>query len=1205
MKAAATVLALAAALLAAAPSADAVNFLIPGQKAFGIIGVADEEDVVYFRADAGRTVSFTLKARKGETLLPQFTRLEDPDGDDALASAIVRTTKRGNLTRLKITVAEGGAWLLAFTGANDTTGIWDLASKGPRRVVLGSGLVASPGAEVPLPFDADDGTEATIQVRTAVGSLIRPLVARLERPDAAGPLDLTPFKRVTVRRADTIRRALLGDNGSWTLVVTGAEETTGTFDARLIVGRRIPLDFTLDPPVGPPPSPTPFVASVSPATAQAPVMGISPKSLTVTGSGFTDPCTVSITAPSGTNGITNVVTTFVSSTSLTVGYDLDAAASGGPRSVTATNADLKAGTRNSAFTVLPAPTHEVTAVTPSRGSGAGGLRVLVQGNLFLVPGATVTFGGVPARAVNVVDAQNILCTVPQAALVSPTADTPVDVVVDNGGGQIATLAGGFTYDADPTQPQVMTEVPVFGATAVPTNISRIVIIFTEPMDPAPIVTGNFDFFRSAVSGVNDVSNVPSGRVVAAALPFPRVLVIQRNGVNGAGNNTPNLSTNSIYVGQIHATGQTTNLLADLAGNPLDPTPFIPPVYQTNFTTGTVTDAVVPTVGSFPANAATNVDVDVVPLLSFSEAIDPTTLAATVQLLQGATPVPFDMDIDPLCRNVTVAPTTKLAPGTAYTVRVLPGVADLSGNLMVVGFNATFTTAAADGTVPSQALTVDGLADDFNGSTTYAAGTSVPLAGGGATAFDAYLPLSGFTIDVSFADAGGSGIDPGSFSCTCSAAMGATGAGQELASNFSVNAAGATWTVDAGHALSAANGVVFTVNVSDYAGNAAVQRTLTVDVADITRTPAGAAGTPGTDRDPFNVRQSWLLRFEQDIWTVTPSAGGGGSHPNPMSIATTLSSNGMLDLEEDLRLLGLNGNQTGTNAATVTNGADTGTNAIVRRKVQEAVRGRINQRFGIAYDGSRDADSADIEFLLEGEPKAGGGNATAAGWSPSAGYSMMTFTGDERPNSSSQTLGRADLDFRNRNDENDSNTGIGDTNGDGEGDNLGTFGTNMIRLDINDAAAASFPSTFDPLIGLASRGGTPVGTSNLDAIVLDDSFVYASGSAAEKARFDLISRAIDRWALYQSAVSAHEIGHSTGLVPNGAPPAGLFGNAHPNNSFVDPAGFTNKFHLDTPGPNVMSAAGSFDEAILGGSDFMVFEALSRAYLRRRHLYDNGN
>ena len=62
----------------------------------------------------------------------------------------------------------------------------------------------------------------------------------------------------------------------------------------------------------------------------------------------------------------------------------------------------------------------------------------------------------------------------------------------------------------------------------------------------------------------------------------------------------------------------------------------------------------------------------------------------------------------------------------------------------------------------------------------------------------------------------------------SAAMGPTGAGQDLSANFAVDAAGATWNVDAGHALGTANDVTFTVNVSDYAGNPAIQRTLTVD-----------------------------------------------------------------------------------------------------------------------------------------------------------------------------------------------------------------------------------------------------------------------------------------------------------------------------------------------------------------------------------------
>ena len=71
------------------------------------------------------------------------------------------------------------------------------------------------------------------------------------------------------------------------------------------------------------------------------------------------------------------------------------------------------------------------------------------------------------------------------------------------------------------------------------------------------------------------------------------------------------------------------------------------------------------------------------------------------------------------------------------------------------------------------------------------------------------------------------------------------------------------------------------------------------------------------------------------------------------------------------------------------------------------------------------------------------------------FTRVTFTGDERANSGQQVLGRADFDPRNRNDENDSNTG------EATGNNLGTFGTNMARLSLNDAVGTAFPQTFDP------------------------------------------------------------------------------------------------------------------------------------------------
>ena len=179
---------------------------------------------------------------------------------------------------------------------------------------------------------------------------------------------------------------------------------------------------------------------------------------------------------------------------------------------------------------------------------------------------------------------------------------------------------------------------------------------------------------------------------------------------------------------------------------------------------------------------------------------------------------------------------------------------------------------------------------------------------------------------------------------------------------------------------------------------------------------------------------------------------------------------------------------------------------------------------------------------------------------------------------------------------DSNTGALD------GSNIGTFATHMIRVRINDPASTTFPQTFDPLLSLNSRGGTPVGSSALDAVVLASGFAYASANAAQKARYDLIAKAVDRYALYLSATGAHEIGHSTGLVPDGAPPGGLFGNAHPGNSFIATSTYTTVNHIDTPGPNLMEAATGFDDAVGTGSAFMTFEPLSLAYLLQRMIYD---
>ncbi len=89
-----------------------------------------------------------------------------------------------------------------------------------------------------------------------------------------------------------------------------------------------------------------------------------------------------------------------------------------------------------------APT--VTSVTPVSGPTAGGTAVSVRGTGFAA-GATLTFGGVPAVGVTVLDATTITAVTPAHAAGA------VDVRVTVNSLSSAPLSGGFTYvDDDPT-----------------------------------------------------------------------------------------------------------------------------------------------------------------------------------------------------------------------------------------------------------------------------------------------------------------------------------------------------------------------------------------------------------------------------------------------------------------------------------------------------------------------------------------------------------------------------------------------------------------------------------------------------------------------------------------------------------------------------------------------------------------------------------
>jgi len=99
------------------------------------------------------------------------------------------------------------------------------------------------------------------------------------------------------------------------------------------------------------------------------------------------------------------------------------------------------------------PTFSVIGVAPSIASVSGNSRVSVYGTGF-APGATVTFDGVAATGVTVVDSRSITVVTPAMA-----AAKKVDVVVINADGQRAVGTASFTYAVYSLTPSANTVAP--------------------------------------------------------------------------------------------------------------------------------------------------------------------------------------------------------------------------------------------------------------------------------------------------------------------------------------------------------------------------------------------------------------------------------------------------------------------------------------------------------------------------------------------------------------------------------------------------------------------------------------------------------------------------------------------------------------------------------------------------------------------------
>jgi hypothetical protein len=221
--------------------------------------------------------------------------------------------------------------------------------------------------------------------------------------------------------------------------------------------------------------------------------------------------------------------------------------------------------------------------------------------------------------------------------------------------------------ADITAPVVSSTDPLNLATGVAFN-KKITVSFSEAMDAMTISGGTFTLKQG--------STPISGNVVysgSTAIFMP----------------SNSLAPNTLY------TGTVTTGVKDLAGNPLAAN------YVWSFTTGATTDLTAPTVNfTDPANAIIGVDIAKKIAVTFSEAMDVSTMTAAVfTLTQGTNTVQGAVSYSGT--TATFTPTVNLSSNTVYVGTITTGAKDLAGNPLASVYVWSFTTGLVlDVTAPT-------------------------------------------------------------------------------------------------------------------------------------------------------------------------------------------------------------------------------------------------------------------------------------------------------------------------------------------------------------------------------------------------------------------------------------------------------------------------------------------------------------------------
>jgi hypothetical protein len=491
--------------------------------------------------------------------------------------------------------------------------------------------------------------------------------------------------------------------------------------------------------------------------------------------------------------------------------------------------------------------------------------------------------------------------------------------------------------------------------------------------------------------------------------------------------------------------------------------------------------------------------------------------------------------------VTLGAGVSFAPGTT-TIALAPtqdAVRDASGKLAAPSTPVVIT--AGDGTAPTITnVTVAGIDGALNGT--------------GAAGGTLQVPPNGWTIDLGYSDNGT--IDTASTRITASVTVGTTAGSQPAGTDLrplltAVSAGATTASYRVPSSMTFPSGpLVLTCLVVDDSGLGSDPQTFACSV----RQFADSLRPFETGNNPAQV---WFLDFSRDVESFSTSTIPGG-----VSVDVTAVANSRSDFEDLLLVLGL---ASATPIANTQAGADS--NEVVRNRFKAT----LLQQLQALYSGTN------IQFTLT-RPSGTFGSSSSVNYG-SFGYSQISVAG---ASTSAGVLGVAIFDPNNA-------TQNDNTRTDFQGSRLGIFLHTIVDAGFGPPGSSQFRVTFAPFA--TALGGTPIGNDAQDDERLNGTVTDGRG--------DDLFTAVDDLARFCAVITAHECGHSMGLVQDGAMPLGLYGD-NPNFPGSSPGHIRNSALFPAGSSNVMSPTLSYSIAL---NNATAFNSLNLAYLREQVFYGN--